>query len=164
GVSVASNAVIYGDEYSLSMFYDDVVGGGLGALGGKLGEDFAKLATGQVVGRTAEGVSKIAADAGKATRLGKQVGEATAMARAAARAVRGWGATTTAAATPASGAPAPAPEASPSATRRRASRRTGPAGLRGEHGGAPARERPPPPAGPAPPPVEPTALPEGGGP
>ena len=83
GVTVASNAIIYGEEYSLSMFYDDVVGGGLGALGGKLGEDFAKLATGQIVGKTAEGVGKIAADAGKVTRLGQEAGAAAAMAKEA---------------------------------------------------------------------------------
>ena len=88
GATVASNAIIYGEEYNLSRLYDDVVGGGLGALGGKLGEDFAKLAAGQIVGKTAEGVGKIAADAGKVTRLAQEAGAAAEMAKEASLGVK----------------------------------------------------------------------------
>ena len=59
--------VIYGEQYSLKMLYDDVVGGGLGALGGKLGEDVAKMVAGR---RASRGVAGAAVEAGlPATKL-----------------------------------------------------------------------------------------------
>ena len=76
GATVASNMVIYGEQYNLSRFYDDVVGGGLGAIGGKLGEDLAKVVTGSA----AKGVANAATDVGMpATRLGSQIDEAAAL-------------------------------------------------------------------------------------
>ena len=38
GATVASNMIIYGDEYDLTSFRNDVLGGGLGALGGEVGK------------------------------------------------------------------------------------------------------------------------------
>jgi len=76
GATVASNMVIYGEQYNLKRFYDDVVGGGMGAIGGKLGEDLAKV----VVGKAAKGVSSVATDVGMpATKLGGQLDEAVAL-------------------------------------------------------------------------------------
>ena len=70
GATVASNMVIYGDQYSLKMLYNDVVGGGLGALGGKFGEDVAKM----VAGNASRGVAGAAVEAGlPATKLAGQV-------------------------------------------------------------------------------------------
>ena len=88
GATVASNLAIYGDKYDLGMFYDDVVGGGFGALGGKFGDDFAKLAGKQVAGNAAEGAIKAARAAGLAPKLVDEAGQAAAMAAEASRRIR----------------------------------------------------------------------------
>ena len=70
GATVASNMVIYGDQYSLKMLYGDVVGGGLGAIGGKFGEDVAKM----VAGNASRGIAGAAVEAGlPATKLAGQI-------------------------------------------------------------------------------------------
>ncbi len=80
GANVASNLVIYGDQYNLSRLYDDVIGGGLGALGGKLGEDVARLVTQQVAGTAAAEAVRIATAAGKSPKLVAEAARATALA------------------------------------------------------------------------------------
>jgi hypothetical protein len=88
GGSVVSNMAIYGDKYDLGMFYDDVVGGGFGALGGKFGDDFAKLAGKQVAGKAAEGAIQAARAAKLAPKLVDEAGQAAAMAVEASRRIR----------------------------------------------------------------------------
>jgi hypothetical protein len=154
GATVASNAIIYGDEYSLSMFYDDVVGGGLGALGGKLGEDFAKLAAGQIVGTTAEGVSKAIADAGKTTRLMRQGGEAIELSGRSTFAIKALVEGSNIAGSTAGTSLATGHDGFTSEALLQAFLMNRLGGLRGEGGAAPAAGEPPRPAGegPAPPP------------
>jgi hypothetical protein len=88
GTSVASNMIIYGEHYSLSMFYADVVGGGFGALGGKLGDDFARLAGKQVAGNAAEGAIRAATEAGLSPALAREAAQAAALASEASVGMR----------------------------------------------------------------------------
>ena len=76
GATVASNAVIWDEKYSLKMFYDDVVGGAFGALGGKLGEDAAKLVGKQVFGDAAKALSHTMAEAGQSSAVVKRFANA----------------------------------------------------------------------------------------
>lgn len=75
--SVASNVVIYGEDYSLDRLRGDIVGGVLGAAGGKLGEELVGVALAAkearaVAGEIAERIAKPVADAtaGAAAKVG----------------------------------------------------------------------------------------------
>jgi hypothetical protein len=74
GATVASNAVIYGDKYDLAAMLKDIEGGMLGALGGKLGEDVAKLVATQVAERAGVAAVRAAQAAGKAPKLAAELG------------------------------------------------------------------------------------------
>jgi hypothetical protein len=70
GATVTANMIIYGDQYGWTNLRNDVLGGGLGALGGKLGEEVAGL----VAGSTAKTVAAAAERAGLSTKLAKEAG------------------------------------------------------------------------------------------
>jgi hypothetical protein len=72
--SVASNVVIYGDDYSLDRLQTDIAGGVLGAAGGKLGEELVGI------GLAAKEARAAAAEI--ADRIAKPVADATASAAA----------------------------------------------------------------------------------
>jgi hypothetical protein len=83
GAAVASNMLIYGDQYSLTMFRNDIIGGGLGALGGKLGEEVVGLAAKEVAGSAGKAAAEAAERAGLSTALAKEAGMAAAAAKEA---------------------------------------------------------------------------------
>src|SRR3954451_17263794 len=85
---VASNMIIYGNQYNLSQLYDDVIGGGLGALGGKLGEDVARLVAKEVAGTFATEAVRVAEAAGKSPKLVAEAGRAAAAATEARLSLR----------------------------------------------------------------------------
>ena len=90
GATVASNAVIYGDKYDLDAILKDIEAGVLGALGGKLGEDVAKLIAVQVAERAGVAAVRAARAAGKTPKLAAELGqlaEEAARARASLRAL-----------------------------------------------------------------------------
>src|SRR6266545_4949369 len=74
--SVASNVVIYGEDYSLDQLRGDIIGGVLGAAGGKLGEE---LVGGALAAKAALGAKEARAVAGEiADTIAKPVADATA--------------------------------------------------------------------------------------
>jgi hypothetical protein len=83
GATVASNMIIYGEQYSLTMFRNDLIGGGLGALGGKLGEEVVGAVAKEVAGSSAKAVTEAAERAGVSTALAKEAGMAAAAAKEA---------------------------------------------------------------------------------
>ena len=83
GTTVAGNLAIYGDQYSLQMLYDDVIGSGLGALGGKLGEEATNLVARQVTKDAAETAVRIAGEAGRTPKLAQELEQAAAGAQEA---------------------------------------------------------------------------------
>jgi hypothetical protein len=102
GTTVASNAIIYGEDYTLKMLYDDIVGGGLGALGSKLGEDVVQLLAKQVGDDAAKAVIKSMSEAGQPPALIRERAIAAASAQQARLSMRalaevsGFGASTVA--------------------------------------------------------------------
>jgi len=80
GASVATNMMIWGDDYTLDRFKGDVIGGLTGAIGGRLGEEFVGAIGSQVAGRTAKAAGEAAEQAGVAVGLGRQGAAAAQMA------------------------------------------------------------------------------------
>jgi hypothetical protein len=78
GATIASNMVIQGDQYSLTMLRNDLLGGGLGALGGKLGEEVVGGIADAVAGEAAVSAGAAAEKAGVSTAI--KADEAAAMA------------------------------------------------------------------------------------
>ncbi len=81
GATVASNMVINGDQYTLASLRNDVLGGLLGAAGGKLGEELVvEAAASRVAGDAAMSAVEAAERAGLSTPLLRQAAEASALA------------------------------------------------------------------------------------
>jgi hypothetical protein len=80
GANVASNMLIYGDQYSLTSFRNDVLGGVLGGLGGKFGDEFLGAVASKVSGTAAKGTIGAAERAGLSVGLAKQAGAAAGLA------------------------------------------------------------------------------------
>jgi hypothetical protein len=75
-----------GDQYNLTSFRNDILGGLLGAAGGKLGEELLMGAiASQVAGKAAQPTVGVLERAGLATVLAKESGEFTAMAAEGSR-------------------------------------------------------------------------------
>jgi hypothetical protein len=94
GASVAANAVIFGDKYDLDAMLHDLEGSLLGALGGKLGEDVAKLIVAEVAERAGIAAVRTARAAGRTPKLAAELGrlaEDAARARTGMRALVGGG-------------------------------------------------------------------------
>ena len=85
GATVATNMVIWGEDYSLDRFKGDVIGGLTGAVGGKLGEEIVGAA---VAGRAAAGSAQAAERAGISVALANQTTQAAAMAQEASLAIK----------------------------------------------------------------------------
>ena len=79
GASVASNMLIYGDQYSLTSFRNDVLGGVLGGLGGKFGEEVLGAIASRVTGTAAKGTIGAAERAGLTVGLAKEAGAAAGL-------------------------------------------------------------------------------------
>jgi hypothetical protein len=72
GTNVASNMVIWGDQYSLTSFRNDVLGGVLGGVGGRFGEEVAGAIASKVTGTAAKGTIEAAEQAGISIGLAKR--------------------------------------------------------------------------------------------
>ncbi len=88
GATVAANAIIWGDDYTLDRFTGDVLGGVTGALGGKFGEEIVGAVGRQVAGRAASGTVQAAETVGVGLGMAKQAGQAAAMADEASLALK----------------------------------------------------------------------------
>ncbi|MGD9573014.1 MAG: hypothetical protein AB7V62_14090 [Thermoleophilia bacterium] len=88
GATVAANAIIWGDDYTLDRFTGDVLGGVTGALGGKFGEEIVGAVGRQVAGRAASGTVQAAEGVGVGLGMAKQAGQAAAMADEASFALK----------------------------------------------------------------------------
>jgi hypothetical protein len=88
GANVASNMVIWGDQYSLTSFRNDVLGGVLGGVGGRFGEEVAGAIASKVTGTAAKGTIEAAEQAGLSIGLAKQAGAAASMAGEASLVVK----------------------------------------------------------------------------
>lgn len=74
GATVVTNMIIQGDKYDLTAFRNDVLGGVLGAAGGKLGEEFVGVIANQVSGRAASAAVAAAEKAGIKTAITAEAG------------------------------------------------------------------------------------------
>ena len=95
GATVASNAVIYGDKYDLDALLRDIESGTLGAIGGKLGDDVAKLVAAEVAERAGVAAVRAAQAAGKSPKLAAELGELAKNAARARASMRALAETTT---------------------------------------------------------------------
>jgi hypothetical protein len=80
GANVATNMVIWGEQYSLDSFRNDILGGVLGGIGGKFGQEFASAVASRVTGTAAKGTIEAAERVGLSVGIAKQAGAAANMA------------------------------------------------------------------------------------
>ncbi|HTI35569.1 MAG TPA: hypothetical protein VL422_17980, partial [Miltoncostaea sp.] len=81
----ASNAVIYGEEYTLTSFRNDIVFGVAGAAGGRLAEETVGVIAGAVAADTAQAAGQATTKAGVATTLAREADQAAGLAVDASR-------------------------------------------------------------------------------
>ena len=81
GATVASNMVVYGDQYSLDMFHERRrSAAGWARWAASSARTSRRLAAKQVAGKAAEGAVRAATDAGLSIRLAEEAGQAAALA------------------------------------------------------------------------------------
>ena len=83
--TVATNAVIYGEEYTLEAFRNDIVFGVAGAAGGKLADEAVGVIAGAVAADTAQAAGQATTKAGLATTLAREADQAGKLAGDASR-------------------------------------------------------------------------------
>ena len=83
--TVATNAVIYGEDYTLEAFRDDIVFGVAGAAGGKLADEAVGIIAGAVAADTAQATAQATTKAGLATTLAREADQAAGLAADASR-------------------------------------------------------------------------------
>jgi hypothetical protein len=81
GATVATNMLALGDAYSLTNFRNDVLGGVLGAAGGKLGEEALGAIASRVVGKAVPEAIEVTESVGLTTALGNEVAAAEKLAQ-----------------------------------------------------------------------------------
>ncbi|MEP6640765.1 MAG: hypothetical protein ABJB93_02540, partial [Gaiellales bacterium] len=81
GATVATNMLALGDAYSLTNFRNDVLGGVLGAAGGKLGEEALGAIASRVVGKAVPEAIEVTESVGVAAALGGEVAAAEKLAQ-----------------------------------------------------------------------------------